>query len=141
MAVHKLHSQTMLTRFWVFLTTYPPALTISMVWTLTNSGHFWTTYLPRLVNVVCERPLRTFFCEIYILSRNRYFFRLSFEVVSPRKVLKKYTKKQRGLSDIPSYLVLLPLPLYYLTEGGRHISTNNTVFWIKIKKIGELTRQ
>ena len=24
---------------------------------LTKNGHFWTTYLPRLVNVVCERPL------------------------------------------------------------------------------------
>ena len=24
---------------------------------LTKSGHFWTTYLPCLVNVVCERPL------------------------------------------------------------------------------------
>ena len=41
---------------WLFLTTYPPALTFSMVWTLTNSGYFWTTYLPGLVNVVCERP-------------------------------------------------------------------------------------
>ena len=50
-------SQTTLTRFWLFLTTYPPPLTFSMVWTLTWSGHFWTTYLPRLVNVVCERPL------------------------------------------------------------------------------------
>ena len=29
-----------------------------MVWTLTKSGHFWTTYPPGLVNVVCERPLR-----------------------------------------------------------------------------------
>ena len=40
-----------------FLTTYPPVLTISIVWTLTKSGHFWTTCLPRHVNVVCERPL------------------------------------------------------------------------------------
>ena len=28
-----------------------------MVWTLTKSGHFWTTYLPLLVNIVCEQPL------------------------------------------------------------------------------------
>ena len=49
-------SQTTLTRFWLFLTTYPPALTFSMVWTLTKSGHSKTTYLPCLVNVVCERP-------------------------------------------------------------------------------------
>ena len=40
-----------------FLTTYTPPLTFSMAWTLTKSGHFWTTYLPCLVNVVCERPL------------------------------------------------------------------------------------
>ena len=38
--------------------TYNPALTISMVWTLTKSWHFCTTYLPYLVNVVCERPPR-----------------------------------------------------------------------------------
>ena len=24
---------------------------------MTKSGHFWITYLPRLLNVVCERPL------------------------------------------------------------------------------------
>ena len=50
-------SQTTFTRFWLFLTTYPPVFTFSMVWTFTKSGYFWTTYLPRLVNVVCERPL------------------------------------------------------------------------------------
>ena len=43
--------KTMLTRFWVFFTTCPPALT--MLWMLT----IWTTYLPRFVNVVCEWPL------------------------------------------------------------------------------------
>ena len=50
-------SQTTLTWFWLLLTTYPPALTFFMVWTLTKSGHFCTTYLPCLVNVVCEQPL------------------------------------------------------------------------------------
>ena len=50
-------SQITLTKFWLFLTNYPPALTFSMVWTLTKSGHFWTTYLPHLVNVVCQQPL------------------------------------------------------------------------------------
>ena len=48
-------SQTTLTRFWLFLTTYPPLLTFSTL-TLTKSGHFWTIYLPCLVNVVCEQP-------------------------------------------------------------------------------------
>jgi hypothetical protein len=40
-------SQTTLTRFWLFLTTYPTVLKFSMVWTLTKSGNFWTnsTYL------------------------------------------------------------------------------------------------
>ena len=52
-------SKTTLTRFWLFLTTYPPALIFSIVWTLTKRGQFWPTYLPRLVNVVCERPLRS----------------------------------------------------------------------------------
>ena len=50
-------SQTTLTRFWLFFTTYTHVLTFSMLQPLTNSGHFWTTYLPCLVNVVCERPL------------------------------------------------------------------------------------
>ena len=63
-------SQTTLTRFWIFLTTYPPALTFSMVWTLTKSGHFWTTYLPRLINVVCEQTLKSvnplqFFSQLF----------------------------------------------------------------------------
>ena len=49
------HSQTTLTRFWLFLTTYPSVMTSSIVWTLTKSAHFWTIYLPRLVNVVRKR--------------------------------------------------------------------------------------
>ena len=49
-------SQTTLIRFWLFLTTYPPLLTFSMISTLAKSGHFWTTYLSSLVKVVCERP-------------------------------------------------------------------------------------
>ena len=35
-------SQTMLTS--VFLTTYPPSLTFSTLYTLKKSQHFWTTY-------------------------------------------------------------------------------------------------
>ena len=35
-----------------------PALTFSMVLKLTKSWHFWTTYLPHLVHVVIEWPLR-----------------------------------------------------------------------------------
>ena len=50
-------SQTTLTRFLAYLTTYPHKLTFSMVWTLIKSEHFCTTYLPCLVNVICERPL------------------------------------------------------------------------------------
>ena len=50
-------SQTTLTRFWLFLTSYPPVSTFPMVRKLTKNAHFWTTYLPCLVNVVCERPL------------------------------------------------------------------------------------
>ena len=34
------HSQTTLTRYWLFLTTYPPALTFSMAQTLTKSEYF-----------------------------------------------------------------------------------------------------
>ena len=60
-------SQTTLTRFWLFfLTTYPPALTVSIGRTLTKRGNFWTPYLPRLVNVVCERPLsKRWYCSVW----------------------------------------------------------------------------
>ena len=51
--VHKIRWQD----FDFFLTTYPPTVTFSMVWTFTKSEHCWTTYLSRLVNVVCEQPL------------------------------------------------------------------------------------
>ena len=43
--VHKLRCQD----FGFFC---PPALTFSMVWTLTKIGHLLNTYLPRLVNVL-----------------------------------------------------------------------------------------
>ena len=53
-----------------FLTTYPPLLTFPTLWTMTKSGHFWTTYSSPLVNVVCERPSPVSLsfkisCEIY----------------------------------------------------------------------------
>ena len=37
-------SQTTLTRLCLFLTTYPPPLTFSTLWTLTKSQHILTTY-------------------------------------------------------------------------------------------------
>ena len=40
-----------------FFNTYPlDPLTFSSLSELTKSQHFWTTYPPLLVNVVCERP-------------------------------------------------------------------------------------
>ena len=63
-------SQTTLTEFLLFLTTYPPALTFSMLWRLTESEHFWTTYLPCLVNIVCERPLWEIVFNAILISRN-----------------------------------------------------------------------
>ena len=52
-------SQTTLTRFWLFF--WPPnslCWHFLPLWTLTKSGPFWTTYLPRLANVVnlCTTP-------------------------------------------------------------------------------------
>ena len=41
----------------LFLTIYPPPLTFSTLSTLKKCQHFWTTYPPLLVNVVCEWPL------------------------------------------------------------------------------------
>ena len=45
-------SQTTMTRFWLLLTTYPPLLTCSMVYTLTKSGHFWNTQ--RVMPNICD---------------------------------------------------------------------------------------
>ena len=84
-------SQTMLTRFRLFLTTYPPALTSSTVWALTKSGHFKTTYLPRLVNVVCEQPL------------NAYLLSILFKILLV--ILIKRTLHLR--CEISSFLILL----------------------------------
>ena len=54
------HSQTTtLTRFWLFLTTYPTPLIFYMVWTLTKSGHFWTTYPRNLPTSSCKSSLWT----------------------------------------------------------------------------------
>ena len=50
-------SRTTLTRFWFFLP--PTPLRWNFLWykCWQKSGQFWTTYLPCLVKVVCERPL------------------------------------------------------------------------------------
>ena len=52
------HSQTTLTRFWLFLTNYPHCVDIFYGMNVDKKWTFWITYLPRLVNVVCERPLK-----------------------------------------------------------------------------------
>ena len=49
-AVHKLCWQD-------FSFSWPPTPLRWHFHALTKSGHFWTTYLPCLVSVVCERPL------------------------------------------------------------------------------------
>ena len=59
--------------FGFFRPTILPMFTFSMVWTLTKSGHFWTTYLPRLVKVVCEQPLRQIFNPIYCPEEHFWF--------------------------------------------------------------------
>ena len=45
-----------------FLTTYPPPLTFSTLWT-TKRQYLWTTFPPTLVNIVCERSLRDKCCK------------------------------------------------------------------------------
>ena len=58
-------SQTTLTIFCHFLTTYPPDVYILYLINVDKKNqHFWTTYLPFLVNVACKRPLsRTRTCR------------------------------------------------------------------------------
>ena len=64
-------SQTSLTIFWLFLTTYPPALTFSILLMLAKSQHFWTTYPLLLDNVDCEWPLTYISCTV-LFKRNSY---------------------------------------------------------------------
>ena len=52
-------SQTTLTRFWLFFDHLPPFVDIFYGINVDKCGHFWTTYRPRLVNVVFEGPLIT----------------------------------------------------------------------------------
>jgi hypothetical protein len=59
-----------------FLTTYPPVLTFSMVATLTKIGLFWTTYLLRLVNIVCEQPHTE---KGTIISEREFLFDLNWK--------------------------------------------------------------
>ena len=45
----------------------PTPLTFSTLKMLTKSQHFWTTYPPPLVNIVCERPLIWFLAESMLI--------------------------------------------------------------------------
>ena len=51
--VQKLHGNKIL----AFFDNQPPCVDIFYGMNVDKCGHFWTTYLPRHVNVVCERPL------------------------------------------------------------------------------------
>ena len=86
-------SQTTLTRFCLFLTTYPPALTFCMVWTLTRSGHFKTTSY--LVNVVCKQnPMLKIPSETYSLK----------DVKSASILVNRPKKLHLALTEIPIFL-------------------------------------
>ena len=43
----------------------PPSVDIFYLMNVDKKQHFWTTYPPFLVNVVCERPLRQLPCLLY----------------------------------------------------------------------------
>ena len=90
-----------------FLTTYPPALTFSMVWTLTKRGHFWTTYLPRLVNVVCERPLIKKKAQFLLQNLKKYIY---FDYTGATNVLSEIISSHSALRALcrPVNLILLP---------------------------------
>ena len=54
----------------VFFDHLPPCVDNLYVMNVDKNGHFKTTYLPRLINVVCERPL-------YVFAKStRYFLRV-----------------------------------------------------------------
>ena len=67
-SVH-MSSQTTLTSFCLFLTTYPPR-------TLTKNRHFLTNYLPLLVNIVCEQQSVNLFLDF-----NKNTFEISDVVI------------------------------------------------------------
>ena len=118
-------SQTTLTRFWLFLTTYPPMLTFSMVWTLTKSGHFWTTYLPRLVNVVCERSLTV----DYWKKSEKYFLLVKFVdndwVQTANDICSCHKKKKWSIGWLllQTTLFQLPIVIQWSNLNFLHIGT------------------
>ena len=53
---------------------------------LTKNGYFWTTYLPRPVNVVCERPLIVItVVELRGSNKSMDSMEIIFHSVGPKK--------------------------------------------------------
>ena len=69
----------LLKRFLAFLTTYPPCVDIFYGINVDKKWTFLTTYLPRLVNVACECPLKIKVTQTNYVSRNQLHSTLSFE--------------------------------------------------------------
>ena len=72
-----------------------------------KSGHFWTTYLPRLVNVVCECPLTSSREKLLGLPRPlariktlyaALIFWETFTVLSEREVCRCLSKREVGIA-------------------------------------------
>ena len=88
-------SQTRLIRFCLFLTTYPPVLSISMVWTLTKCRHSKTTYLACLVNVVCEHwaPLyRNVPMQVHKVKYFSKVFKIDYTLLCVTTIHKRVNK-------------------------------------------------
>ena len=79
--IHKLRSQD-----FGFLTTYPPAFTFLWYERWQKNGHFKTTYLPCLVNVVCEWPQEWNLQNPFLKSRSGGFLVIVSDLFSERKV-------------------------------------------------------
>ena len=124
---HRGHSLTRLTKFWLFLNTYLPTLVhicegflLLLYWKicipLTFQVH--TTYLSRLVNVVCKLPpksnflkFESYFCKsCWIGSIRKWFseFVLRFDFLNIRilKVLQTNQIIQINLTEIVKWKVV-----------------------------------
>ena len=70
-----------------------------MVWTLTKSENFWTTYLPCLVNVVCERLLTESSRKVLVKFRRKQWNSVHEVMRFPLKE-EEFAKLQRLICNI-----------------------------------------
>ena len=121
---------------WQDFSFFWPPTSLRWHFLLTKSEHFLTTYLPRLVNVVCECPL-----SLKIVCFWRWWFGLTLKI--PKLVENCHDLFQVGSSekDLKSCHFINNIPLWYLHPDiflSPFIKSNhlrNTFWGLKTKRL------